>query len=724
MRSIRAALLSLAIAVISATFFAPSASANPNIINVKLDNANPKVGQTINWLVEVDCAGLPVQQVYMQLADPSGVVGWLNNNNSDLKNAATGSVATIRVPLKITDEAASGLYSVKSISLTCQNKNGGEYRWTGSLDSISFRVQNDKATAPSQPKIEKLEVISGKEVKPGEQIRIAITATGQGKLNSINLTLRAPNGFEIQKFFNQYGQSPSGEESKKISNLFVFDVDEDWVGGVYRISRIDIQGYAGIDLSNPDPANPNPANSTSSFSRSLSLTFSSSGFQQVFGSPETQAQPQPSLANISIIVNNPNPTELVPPEFISIKVPSVSVSAGETFEILVSVDAKNAYLYSLGMTFHQKDKTGNAFGCSTDQIQKSAPRKNWIDIKLLCQTQRINPPGTYLISSAIANSTSCNIAAPNLYNQENQSCVTPPKSRYTNLNFQNGYGSVSQSPVTKSSAINLLDGTQVVTLSAAKALQAPKYKSVEVGSSEIKVFYPWTYEISCDFSASSGNIKSGTNDKIYDVVTISGLKPATDVVLSGTCTAQDKTKVSFVETFTTAIPPAPYLPSVIAKKQEIDSVIVYLSDLNQEGVDYSVQATKGNVVIAGNNLFISDLKPGQSSVITMKMKDNFGQETSGIIGTFVTLQPPKLTTPVVTLVLKNRSGYQFKFLPDPELSYSVRGINCVTKIRASNITLSGFKVGKTASAYLLVTDKYGQKVETKFFTGKVAPSKG
>ncbi len=137
-----------------------------------------------------------------------------------------------------------------------------------------------------------------------------------------------------------------------------------------------------------------------------------------------------------------------------------------------------------------------------------------------------------------------------------------------------------------------------------------------------------------------------------------------------------------------------------------------------------MQATKGNVVVAGNNLFLSDLKPGQSSVITMKMKDNFGQETSGIIGTFVTLQPPKLTTPVVTLVLKNRSGYQFKFLPDPELSYSVRGINCVTKIRASNITLSGFKVGKTASAYLLVTDKFGQKVETKFFTGTVAPSKG
>ncbi len=720
LRGILALTLALSISIINA----PVSSAEPTIQNVKLDVANPKVGQTVNWLVDADCAGLPIQQVYMQFSDPNGIVGWLNNNYADIKSGAIGTSATVRVPLKITEDAASGLYSVKSVSLTCQNKNGGEYRWSGSLDSISFRLQNDKAPTPAHPKIDKLEVISGKEVKPGEKIRIELSASGQGKLNSANLTLRSPSGFEIQKFYNQYGQAPSGEESKRINTIFEFEVDQDWVGGIYRISRIDIQGYAGIDLSNPNPDDPNPSNSTSVLNRSLSLVLNSNGFQEIITMPKSPIISQPSLALISINVNNPNPTEVLPPEITGVKIPASSVAAGETFEMSVSVDSKNAYLYSLGLTFYQKEKPINGFGCSTDEIQKNPPRMKWVELKVVCQTQRINPIGTYYLGWLMANSTSCNLSLPALYNQENQNCVNPPKARFSGLIFQNGYSSVSQSPTTKTPAPNLLDGSQTIVVTQAKVLQAPKYKSIEIGANEIKIFYPWSYDIVCDYSSTSGSVTSGTNDKVNNVVTITGLKPATDVLLSGTCTALDKAKVSFVESLTTAIPAPPFLPTVISKKQELDSVTVYLSDLNQEGVDYSVKSTKGSVIIAGNTLYVSDLNPGQSTIITMTMKDDYGQETSGIIGTFAALQPPKLTVPTVALVAKSKSSYSFKFLPNEKVTYSVRCTNCIAKLSLSNISVTGFKPGRTASAYLVATDKFGQRAETKFFTGKVNPTKG
>jgi hypothetical protein len=209
---------------------------------------------------------------------------------------------------------------------------------------------------------------------------------------------------------------------------------------------------------------------------------------------------------------------------------------------------------------------------------------------------------------------------------------------------------VTSVPVIKKSLTNILDGSQKVTLLPPAPLQAPKYSSVVIEATQIKISYPWTYEFSCDYTSSSGKVNGVTYDKIYNIVTITELKPATKVVLSGTCTAIDKSKVSFTEIFTTALPKAPILPTVTSQKSDYDSVMLTLSDLDQEGIEYNLEATAGSFVIAGDTLEITDLEPGESSVLTMTMTDQFGQSTSGIVGTFKAQDPPKLVAPTVTVV--------------------------------------------------------------------------
>ncbi len=107
------------------------ASADPSIIDVRLDIQNPKIGDVVNWLVDVDCSGLPIQQVIMYVQDPTGVQGWLTNSFRDIKSGALGTKATLKIPFKITDEASAGTYKVQSVTMTCQRKSGGEYRWSG-----------------------------------------------------------------------------------------------------------------------------------------------------------------------------------------------------------------------------------------------------------------------------------------------------------------------------------------------------------------------------------------------------------------------------------------------------------------------------------------------------------------------------------------------------------------------------------------------------------------
>lgn len=696
------------------------ASAAPSIMEVRLDNRNPKIGDVINWLVDVDCSGLPIQQVMMYVQDPAGVKGWLTNSYRDIKSGTIGTKATVKIPFKITDEASAGNYKVQSVSMTCQNKAGGEYSWSGSLDSISFDLKTG-STSPSttQPRIEKIELKSPAEVKVAEKIQINLSAIGTGKLNNVNLTLLAPNGVEINKNFNQYGQTPNGEASKRIETTFSFDVDEDWAEGSYRISAINIDGYAGIDLYNPEPDDPNPRNSTSSFARSVSVRAAGPLGQTVTGQPVNGAVSQPSLAAVSVKVINPNPVPVAPPEVVSISLPVEPIPAGTSFNLPISLDGKNAYIYNVNASFSESDNLSRTFSCSAQNLQKEALQKMWDGLILKCETQRTNSPGTYILRSIVLNTTTCNVPANSLYNQENQSCTQSPRMRYTNYNYQNGYGYVVTSPVVKSTLKNPLDELKKVSILAPPALQAPKYTSVTVEANQIKVFYPWTYEVSCDYTSSSGSVTSGTSDKISNVVTISGLKAATKVVLSGTCTALDKAKVSFAETFTTALPPAPVLPSVLSKTINMDSITLILSDLNQEDVDYEVDSTKGSITIAGDSLEITDLEPGESTIVTMTMTDIHGQSASGIIGTFVTEAPPKLLAPVVKLVSKKRNNYVFQFDRTKGITYTSRGVNCVVKISGENISVSNLVVGKTATAFLTATDQYGQKMTTKFLTAKL-----
>lgn len=697
----------------------PVAHAAPSITSVRLDTPNPKIGDVINWLVEVDCSGLPIQQVMMYVQDPSGVRGWLTNSYRDIKSGTLGTKATIKIPFKITDEAAAGSYKVQSVTMTCQNKTGGDYNWSGSLEDISFVLKDGSANpSTSQPKVTLIDVKTP-SVKVGEQILINVAAQGTGKINNLNLMLRSPNGVEIQKYFNQYGQSVSGESSRRIENTFAFTVDEDWVGGNYKIGSIDVEGMAGIDLYNPDSEDPNPRNSTSSFARSVSIRQDINGVKSSTGQPSNGAVTQPSLGDFSITVTNPNPSQISPPEVTKITLTSDPVSAGNSFEMSLGVDGKGAYLYSANLSFSEESNLSRTFACSAPPLQKGSLSKVWDALTIKCETQRTNTAGTYVLRSINLNTTSCNIPIPNLYDQINQSCTQTPRMRYTNYNYQYNYGFVNTNPVVKNLPKNPLDGTQKITLLPASALQAPKYSSVNIESTQIKVSYPWTYEISCDYSASSGKVTSGTNDKIFNVVTISDIKPMSKVILSGTCTAQDKAKVSFTETFTSALPAAPVLPTVLSKQIDMDSVTLILSDLDQADVDYEVDATEGSIVIAGDSVEISELKPGETTTISLTMTDIYGQSASGIIGTFTTLAPPKLEAPIVKLISKKKNNYSFQFNKNKGVSYTSRGVNCVVKISGDNILVTNLVPGKTANAYLTASDDYGQKATTKFLTAKL-----
>lgn len=697
-----------------------SAQAAASITDVRLDNSNPKIGESVTWSIDYDCGGLAVQQVFVSVVDPAGVQNTLMNSYLDIKSGNLGTRGTIKVPLKITEEASAGRYAVQSVSMTCQSKTGGEYKWSGSLSNISFDLKNGSATpAMTQPKIEKIQLLSPATVKVGEKIQVLISALGTGKLNSINISLMSPNGSEIQKNFNQYGQTPNGEASKRIETTFEFDVDQDWVAGSYKISRLEVAGYAGIDLSNPDPGDPNPRGTTSSFNRTAVLMLSASGIETSAGSPASGPVTQPSLKNFSVAVENPNPTEVLPPEVSKVVLPQNSISAGETFEFSLGVDGKNAYIYNVSATYSLADNLSLTFGCNTEELRKSPQQKLIDNLLMKCQTQRINPAGSYVLRTITVNSTTCNVAPSVIYNQENQSCSQAPRMRYSNYNYQYNYGYVNTVPVLKKTFTNILDGTQKITLLAAAPLQAPKYSSVVIESNQIRISYPWTYEYSCDFTSSSGKVSSGTNDKIYNIVTISELKPFSKVVLAGTCTAQDKSKVSFTEAFTTALPKAPVLPTVTSQKSDYDSVMITLSDLDQEGIEYDVEVTAGSFIIAGDSVEITDLEPGESSVLTMTMTDQFGQSTSGIVGTFKAQDPPVLVAPTVTVVKSSKGNYTFTFKRIKELTYSVKASNCTAKLAGDNIFISGLVPKKLATAYLNVSDKYGQKVSVKFFAASV-----
>ena len=697
-----------------------SAQAAASITDVRLDNSNPKIGETVNWLVDVDCAGLPIQQVMISVTDPAGVQNYLSSSYIDVKNGTLGTRNTVKVPLKITEEASAGRYSVQSVSMTCQSKSGGEYKWSGSLSNISFDLKNGSATpAMTQPKIEKIQLLSATTAKVGEKIQILVSALGTGKLNTLNISLMSPNGSEIQKYFNQYGQTPSGEASKRIESTFEFDVDEDWAPGSYKISRLDIAGYAGTDLSNPDPGDPNPRNTTSSFTRSVVLSLSANGIETSSGSPVTGPVPQPSLKSFSVTVENPNPTEVSPPEVTKISLPATTTAAGDNFNFSMNVDGKNAYIYNVNANFSQADDLSKTFSCSADALRASPQQKVIENLLMKCQTQRTNTEGSYVLRSMTVNSSTCNVAPSVIYNQENQSCTQAPRMRYSNYNYQYNYGYVTAVPVLKKSLTNILDGTQKVILLPPAPLQAPKYSSVITESTQIKISYPWTYEYSCDYTSSSGKVSSSTNDKIYNVVTITELKPSSKVVLAGTCTAMDKSKVSFTETFTTALPKAPILPTVTSQKSDYDSVVIMLSDLDQEGIEYDVEVTAGSFIIAGDTLEITDLEAGESSVLTMTMTDQFGQSTSGIVGTFKAQDPPKLVAPTVTVVKSSKGNYTFTFKRVKDLTYAVKTSNCTAKLAGDNIFISGLVPKKLATAYLNVSDKYGQKVSVKFFTASV-----
>ena len=698
------------------------ANAATGINNVKLDFKNPKVGQTITWTVDADCGAEQVIQIFVSVKDPLGTSRMMQNsaNVMDMKMGKTVARGTFTIPLKITSEANPGLYNVDRVTLNCSKS--GNYDWTQGVDQISFEVQDTgQISSKNQPQLEKLVLLNQGEVKADDVVKLNLVANGPGKLNTVSVALITPQGTEIRQYFTQYGQTPSGEASKKIDTTLQFTVDNDWQSGVYRVSRVDIDGYQGIDLSNAaSPDDPNPGNTTSSFERRVSISASPGKGQQVSGSPISGAVTQPDISLISFTVNNPNAVTPAPPVVSNLSLSSTEVSAGNTFSLQMDVDGAGAYISTVYANFTDVENQSNSFTCN--QLNRASadlfPTK-YEKLNLTCQTTRLLTPGTYRISNVLAQTTSCKVSLSTYGNAENQGCQSPPKVRSINYVYQNYYQTVYSQPTVKQTPVNILDGKQTVAITAAAPLTKPVYVTPVITSDKVVVRYPTDYTTTCQFSANQGSVAQTTTDKSFLTVTISGLKAKSTVNLSGTCTAQDKAKVSFVDSFTTTLPKPPVLPSVISQKADIDSVLISLSDLDQDGIDYDVEVSAGSFIIAGDTLEITDLEPGESSILTMTMTDEFGQVTTGVVGTFTSQEPPKLYAPVVTVVKSSKGNYTFTFKRLKELTYSVKATNCTSKLSADNIFISNLIPGKLATAYLNVSDKYGQKVSVKFLTASV-----
>lgn len=699
-----------------------SASAAATIDNLKLDKKNPKIGDTVTWSLDADCGAEKIQQVFISLKDPLGSTQMIQNdmNVMDFKMGKIGTRGSFTVPLKITAEANPGTYAVTSVTLACGG--GSSVGVKDKLDQISFDVQDTgQPYTKTQPLVEKIAILNQGEVKNGDVVKINLVAVGPGKINNVAVWLLAPDGSEIRSYYSQYGQAISGESSKRIDRNLEFQVDNDWQSGTYRISRIEVSGYQGIDLSNgAQPDNPNPANTTSSFGRNVTITYTPAKGQQIYGQPESGAVTQPNLSNYSFTVNNPTAVTPTPPTITNLVMPTNEASAGSTLTLQLDVDGNGAYITNVNANYQPVSGSGQGIYCSQGALSQTELFPTKIEkLVLKCQNPRSQPLGDYRLTNLSAQTTSCKLAPNVLYTSENQYCQEAPRLRnisYVNFNENK---QVYTTPTVKGTFPNIIDGLPKLKITSAGPLAKPVSELLAISSDTVKVKYAIDPMTTCVFTSSQGSVSQSSAEKVSIAVVISALKPKSTVVLSGTCTAEDKAKVSFTDSFTTTLPAPPVLPTVTAQEADYDSILITLSDLNQPGIDYDVEVSAGSFVIAGDTLEITDLDAGESSVLEMTMTDEFGQSTSGVVGTFKAKEPPKLYPPVVTAVKNSKGNYTFSFKRLKDLTYSVKATNCAAKISGDSIVVGSLVPGKLATAYLNVSDKYGQKASVKFLTASV-----
>ena len=690
----------------------PAYAAN-SINSVTLEKNAVGVGDVVSWAVDVSCSTGPINQVYISVVDPIGVRQVLFNQSGNLKDASkNGSKGIIKIPLKITAEASPGKYRVESISLNCVNATQGT-DYTENLAALSFTVSDVGLTpAITQPQLEKLEMTTPIDRKVGDKISFHLIASSTGKINTIWIFLRHQDGVELFKMYSNYDANKSGPDTKRVDTTFDFDVTSDWPTGSWSIYRVEISGYAGTDLMTPWGFDPNPAGSTALFPRAVTI-FRDPQYQS-YGEPQNGKVAQAPIPNVKINVTNDAGNTIAPPEVVSVSLSTNEIKAGETFDMKLSIDGKDGYIYQIFGNWADKSTYNQSGAWCYPVDMPSSPLQNvLVGGTLRCKSYRNTAPGSYVMRQLSVYTTSCAISLNDIGRSENQDCQQAPKQRRTDYS----------TPTVPQVLVHFRQPKQngESTYFAANldyffswSLTRPPLQSAVATDSGITFKYVNDGEVTCNYSSSLGVIKTD-GIKGDGSVLVLGLKPNTEVKLSANCKSSDGQSISFSDTAKTTLPKPPALPTVINKVADLDSVRITFDDLTADGYDYEVSASDGSVLVLADEVEISDLDPNQSVDVSIKVTDPYGQSTSGLVVTVRSAAPPTLVAPRVSLEKSEKGNYLFSFKKIAGLKYEIKAVNCTARFQGNNIQVLNLVKKKPASVTLTVSDSYKQSASVKFF---------
>jgi hypothetical protein len=702
-----------AIALVLSILFPTQSQATNVISSVTIEKGTYRVGETVLWNIDATCTSGAINWIGMSFTDPTGLYqgASIPRVNGAVPNTGA-SKGQFQIPLKITAEASPGKFTVLAIELSCLNAQSST-TWGGELDSLSFTVLPDGLTpATTQPRLELIEMTTSGERKVGDKISIRLVASNSGKINSIVVFLRnQEEGIEVFKLLSRYDSSISGPDTKRIENTFDFEIGADWPSGTWVVSKVEISGYAGIDLSTPWGRDPNPTNSTAVFNRLVSIV--NIPGQSSWGQPATGSITQADISKIKINVMNPEAALIIPPEISNISLLKTDIKAGGSFEFTMDIDGKGGNIYQIFGELRDKDSSNKQGAvCYVKDLGNTPFMNKMASVTVFCRSSRTTEPGDYVLQQMTVYTTSCSGSNNSIIG--NQDCLNKPKQRSTTYSNGNGSATVDSTPKSKTKLANPLIGLPSINIQPPGALMRLTLESTKVTNSQIIFKYLQDYETSCSYSSTSGEIITD-GIKGDGSVIVSKLTPATEVKLSATCRSSDGQYISFSDSEKTALPEPPVLPVVATTESNLNSVKITFFALDVEGYSYEISASDGNVLVLANTVEISALEPNQSVDVTIKVTDPFGQVSEGVVATVKSMAPPILNKPYVKLVKSTKDSYAFVFNKRTEFKYKLIAVNCVAKFNGNLIVVTNLAKKKPASVTLVVSDSFKQTASNKFF---------
>lgn len=686
----------------------------PNIENVTVSNKNPQIGDVVTWKVYIDCGAYPVQFISISLIDSLNVSQFASYGNSKSVDKTSKTRGIFEVSLKITNEAPPGQLSVNSVYAYCPGYDKN-INYAGDLDAISLSIpERSTFSAYSPPSIDSVEMLTPNARKVGEKVTFRIRASSSGKINVVWIFIRSPEGIELYQLDSSfYGNGQFGELTKRADVQLSFEVNKDWTPGEWSIAKVDVNGWAGIDPSNPNNELANPYGTTAVAYRQ-SFISNTPGINSSF-IPSRNIPPQADISKIRFTVSNPEYRPISAPELIEISADKLEVRAGESFTYTFSVDGKGGYIYNVSGYLADIETYNNISSDCTTQFETGKTLTRIIKGKLTCKVLRKATIGENVLRQFSIYTTSCEVSPERVGFTEN--CQQAPRQRYTN--YLNSYNKIytETSPKQDNFDLSAFSKLPNIKVLPPDTLKRPELLTSEITDTEVKLSYPADWDLACTYDTSKGQVNS--NLKSPGQVSIIGLKPNSKVTLSATCVSTDNQRVTFQDEFTTKLPGLPPIPKIIDKKIDLNSLTLTFIGLTNPDYDYEIDSNVGTLIVLGDTVKVSGLKPSETVEISIKVTDQFGQKSEGKLATLTTSEPPRIFPPRIESVASS-SNLNYKFIVSREksYSYSIDCSNCRASILGEKVTVFVANKKKRATAYVIVKDSYGQSLRVKLLDYK------